>query len=298
MLKSNSRLKLRVHALIMFLLSSGVFAQTNPKIQMTARDTSASNLAGAEHAFFAGTGYGSNMIYLGSTISRDRPYGYGTFTYGYKNSLYASVSAAHLSQYNPFMAFYIGAVNYNHVFNSWFDISSGIYRYQVASSLTDTLFNSFTYGELTLGIDWRLLYSKISAGGLASEENQVYFQFRNSRYFQTPEFLKGKANIAFDPYVNLLFGSLVTVKTSTENTVVVSSPGRSWRKRKYGTTTYTSYSKRFGLIETDFGLPVSFNMDKMTIEAEVDYILPVYNDPVIHGPKGFVFMLSGFFRIL
>ncbi|MDP4224090.1 MAG: hypothetical protein Q8868_12335 [Bacteroidota bacterium] len=265
---------------------------------MAAKDTSSVKSAGSYHSFFAGTGFGSNMIYLGSTISHDQPYGYGTLAYGYKNELFTSVSAAHLSNYNPFIAFYIGALNYNHVFSSWFDISSGIYRYQVVSSLTDSLFNSFTYGELTLGVDWRLLYSKISIGGLVSEENQAYFQFRNSRYFQTPEIFNGKANISFDPYANLLFGNLVTVRTSTENTVVVSSPGRSWKKRKYGTTTYTSYSKHFGLMEADFGLPVAFNTDKMTIEAEADYILPVYKDPDIHGPKGFIFMLSGFFRIL
>jgi hypothetical protein len=295
---SNIHLNFRFFCLPLLLLSSGIFAQTNSKIQRVARDTAKVTSAGSNHSLFAGTGYGSNMICLGSTISQNQPYGYGTLTYGYKNELFASVSAVHLSQYNPFMAFYIGALNYSHVLSSWFDISSGIYRYQVVSSLTDTLFNSFTYGELTLGIDWRLIYSKLSIGGLASKENQAYFQFRNSRYFQTPEFLHGKANISFDPYANLLFGTLVTVKTSTENTVVVSSPGRSWKKRKYGPATYTSYSKQFGLMEADFGLPIAFNTDKMTIEAEVDYILPVYKDPDIHGPKGFIFMLSGFFRIL
>jgi hypothetical protein len=50
-------------------------------------------------------------------------------------------------------------------------------------------------------------------------------------------------------------------------------------------------------MEIDFGLPVALNTDFMTIEAEVNYVLLLYNDPVYGSPKGFVFMLSGFFRI-
>lgn len=289
--------RFKLFGLLFVMLPLSVQAQIHDEMSFGSSDTSKTGSAVSKHALFAGSGYGSNMVYLGSTISRNQPYCYGTLAYGFKNKLYASASAIHLSGNNPFLAFYIGALNYNHVFNSWFDISAGAYRYQVTRSLTDTLFTSFSYGDLTLGIDWRLIYSKISVGGLLSDENQVYFQLKNSRYFQTPEFFNGKANISFDPYVNLLFGTIVEVKTATEKTIVVSSPGKSWKNKKSGTTTVTSYSKKFGLIETDLGLPVAFNTDFITIEAELDYILPVYNDPGINGPKGFVFMLSGIFRI-
>jgi len=279
------------------LLPLNTQAQLHADKSSGVSDTITKGSARSNHSFYAGSGFGSNMVYLGSTISQNQPYCYGTLAYGFKNKLYASASAVHLSGYSPFLAFYIGALNYNHVFSSWFDIAAGAYRYQIAPSLSDTLFDSFYYGDLTLGVDWKLIYTKISAGGLLSEENQIYFQLRNSRYFQTPEFFHGKADISFDPYANLLFGTTTEVKTSTNTTYVVSSPGRSWKKRRYGTSTVTSTSKRFGLIEFDFGLPVALNTDFMTIEAELDYILPVYNDPGIHGPKGFVFMLSGIFRI-
>jgi hypothetical protein len=277
----------------------GVLAQTGSKISLPEADTSKTGSKVVRHSLYTGAGYGSNMIYLGSTISQNQPYGYGNLTYGYKNQLYASMSAVHLSGIDPFLSFYIGALNYSHAFNSWFDISAGVYRYQVPSSLTDTLFSSFTYGDLTFGFDWKLLYSKLSVGWLFSEENQAYFQFRNSRYFQTPEFFKGKANISLDPYLNLLLGTLLEVETATETSIVASSPGRKWRKYNTspGTTTSTSTSKKFGIMEIDFGFPVDFNTDFMTIEAEVNYVLPLYNDPLYKNPKGFVFILSGFFRI-
>ena len=290
---------LKYYCLFLLLLPSGVLAQTGSKISLPEIDTSKTESKVVRHSLYTGAGYGSNMIYLGSTISQNQPYGYGNLTYGYKNQLYVSVSAVHLSGLDPFLAFNIGALNYSHTFNSWFDIAAGVYRYQVPSSLTDTLFSSFTYGDLTFGFDWKLLYSKLSVGGLFSEENQAYFQIRNSRYFQTPEFFNGKANISFDPYANLLFGTLIEVETSTETSVVASSPGRKWRLNNttQGSATNTSSSGKFGIMEIDFGLPVDFNTDIMTIEAEVNYVIPLYNDPVYRSPKGFVFLLSGFFRI-
>jgi hypothetical protein len=289
----------------LWMLPFSIYARTGDESSQVT-DTAKAESKGSAHALYAGGGYGSNMIYLGSTISQDHPYGHASLSYGLKNELFATVSAVHLSGLKPYMAFYIGSVSYSHVFNKWFDISAGVYRYQVDPSLTDTLFSSFTYGDVTLGFDWKLIYTKISAGGLFSEGNQAYFQFRNSRYFQTPEFFKGKANISFDPYVNLLFGTLTEVKSTTDTAYYysVSSPYRKWRYSGSGSTTgnpstSTSYSyvSRFGLLEIDFGLPVALNTDFMTIEAEPSYVIPLYDDTYYPGAKGFIFSLSLFFRI-
>jgi hypothetical protein len=167
----------------------------------------------------------------------------------------------------------------------------------VAPSLTETLLSNFTYGDLTLGFDWRLLYSKISAGALFSNDNQAYFQFRNSRYFETPDIFNGRASISFDPYINLLFGTLIESKTSTETSVTLSTPSRKWRKYRNNHPASTTYSERFGLMDAEFGMPVAMNTDLMTIEAEAYYVLPLYEDPDFPGSKGFIFLLSAYFRI-
>ena len=288
---------LKIIVFCLCLYAPETFAQKDKSLQSTSIGTTGSR--DSSHSLFAGGGYGSNMIYLGSTISQDQPYGYGSVSYGYKNKLYATVSAVHLSGVDPFMAFYIGSLNYSQVINNWFDISAGVYRYQVDQSLTDTLFSSFTYGDLTLGFDWKLLYSKISAGGLFAEENQAYFQLRNSRYFQTPEFFKGKVNISLDPYANLLFGTVTEVVTSndTEYYYSVSSHSNKWKKKGQTTVPNTTYTDRFGLLEIDFGLSVALNTDFMTIEAEPSYVIPLYDDKFYPGTKGFIFQLSIFFRI-
>jgi hypothetical protein len=51
------------------------------------------------------------------------------------------------------------------------------------------------------------------------------------------------------------------------------------------------------MIETDMGIPFSFNFGRLTIEAEPGYVFPAHNSTGFSGSKGFVFLLSGYFRI-
>lgn len=84
--------------------------------------------ADSSKALYAGLGYGSKMIYLGSTISQNQPFGYTSMVYGFNENLFISASAFHLTDINPFLAFFSLSANYSHTFNHWFDISLGLYR--------------------------------------------------------------------------------------------------------------------------------------------------------------------------
>lgn len=280
-------------SLFIILTSQGGKSQ-NPAADSILADTLSGRESG--HSFYTMLGGGSNMIYMGSTISQDQPYGYASLVYGYNDALYVSLSAVHLNNRNPYVAFYSGSISYNHTFNSWFDLSAGISRYQVAPSLTDTLFNSFFYSDLTLGFDWKILYTKISAGSFLTDSSKFYFQVKNSRYFSTREFGRQKAFFSFDPSFNIIFGSITTAKTDEGTTVEITPP---YRKRGYynQTSSTTTYSTKNGLMEIDFGLPVSFNTSKITIEAEPSYIIQMYGDPDYPGLKGFAFFLNCYFRI-
>jgi hypothetical protein len=162
--------------------------------------------------------------------------------------------------------------------------------------------------ELSLRRDWRLIHSKISVGTLLSGENQTYFQIRNSRYFQTPEFFRKKFYVSFDPYINLLLGPRYKVDSTTE-TFLASSPtyqnlgSNSQNTTNKASTTGTfipansTYSRDFGFMEIDFGIPVTFSSDRLAIEAEASYVLRLYDDSYFPGPKGFVFIISCIFRI-
>ncbi|MFZ0471265.1 MAG: hypothetical protein WAL94_01495 [Bacteroidales bacterium] len=205
------------------LLPLSALSQTGNEASLSSSDST--KIPGESHgpSLYTGLGYGSNMVYLGSTISRNQPFGYAYLAFGLTDDLFLSASAFHLSYFEPYGAFYSGALTYSHDFNSWFDISAGTYRYQVQPSLADTLFSNFTYGDVAVGIDWRLLYTQISFGGFIMKDPQTYLQVKNSRYFVTPDFLKKKANISFDPYVNLLFGNMITVETFSGTTLITTT---------------------------------------------------------------------------
>lgn len=329
------RLAKIISALICIFLFSGITNNASSQVDTTSAVTTAKEdvPSGSAHSFYTAAGYGSNMIYLGSTLSQNQSYGYGSLIYGFKDALFASVSAVGLSGQDEFPAFYIASLSYSHTFNSWFDVSAGIYRYQFSKTLIDSLFSNFFYGDITLGFDWKILYSKISAGSLFSYGRQGYFQLKNSRYFQTPSFSKNKYFFSFDPYVNLLFGSITQIATSTDTITTISYPflksisGSGSGKTSgngYGggmgsgagsgmgsgsgttsttpitsQTTTTDYEllSSFGFLEIDIGLPVSFNTNRLTIEAEPGYILPIYDDPLYQSLKGFNFMLSIYLKI-
>ncbi len=247
----------------------------------------------SSHSLYGGAGITSNMVYMGTSISQDKPVFSGSLTYGFKDELFLSASTFHLSAFDPFLAFHAFSLSYSHAVNSWFDYSIGISRYQVAPALTDTLFSSFLYGNITLGFDWKVLYSKVSLGGVLSEGTSGYLQLANSRYFETLH-IEGKAYFTFDPYINMLFGSLTRTKTSDGTVIGISRPfgsGRSDRNSSQSTTTF------FGLMEIDMGVPVAVNMKRLTLEAEPGYILSLYSDTELFNPEGFVLMINCYVRI-
>lgn len=253
------------------------------------------------HALYAAAGFGNNMVYLGTSMSQDQPFGYAGLTYGLKNKLYVSLYATGISGLDPFISMYSGSLTFNHTFNTWIDISAGLSSYYVPPSLRDTLFSNFVYTDFTTGIDWRFLYSKISVGALLADQSQIYLQFRNSRYFQTGDFFRGKANISFDPYINLIAGTYSTAETITGTDTVVSSVPPFGKGRKKSPPnqpgSQTIYSRNFTMMELDFGLPVSLNFNLFTFEVEAGYLLPLSSDQYFASSEGFILLVSAYFRI-
>jgi hypothetical protein len=248
------------------------------------------------HTLFGGLGAGSNMVYLGSTLSNDRPFYSSSITYGFKNAVYVSASASHLNSLKPYLAFYNGSVNYRHAFNSWLDIAADASGYRTTKPLKDSIFTDFAYINLTAGFDWKIIYTRVSLSGLFSEENGMFLQISNSRYFETPMFFRGKAMISFDPDINLLFGKLVTIESASgAKRYGLISPFKSSGKNPH--TYNVKYPEKFGIIDVEFSIPLTFSYGNFSIEAETSYLLPAYSDPDNLSPKGFSFFLNAAVKI-
>jgi len=296
-----NRIRLYTFAGSLVLQTLAVYAQTQPPsappAYKNATDTAAQNRM---HSFYAGTGGGNNLLYLGSTMSQGHGFGFASVSYGLMDKIYFSATGYTVNKLSPFTAFYSLGLSFNHTFNSWFDISAGFSRYNVSAPLRDTLFDNFSYADVTLGFDWKILYSKISAGSLFSGDKQFYLQTRHSSYFETPSFAGGKAFFSFDPYINILSGTVVSIETSGDVKETTVSPGfRPWRKKRQGSnpSPVTTYNEYFGLMEIDFGFPAAFSYDFFTIELEPGYVIPLYSLEGSSGTGGFLFMASLFLKI-
>lgn len=287
---SKTGLKLLFLISTIILSTSGISAQSDLKTD-SVPDKNAGN-SELKHNIYSTAGLGYNMVYMGTSLSQDKPYYSGGLVYGFRNELFATASTFHLNAYDPFLSFSTFSLTYNHTFNTWFDIALSASRYQVNKVLADTLFSSFFYVDAALGFDWKILYTKISAGSILSESSGLYFQLKNSRYFETPSFLNGKAYFSFDPYVNMLFGMLSETK---DGTIVVTPP---FRGGKSGSGSSSETTTKFSLMEIDLGIPISFNIGRFTIDAEPGYIIPLYSDASSSNSNGFLFTMGIYFRIL
>lgn len=285
------------------LLIMTVLTLIVPEITV-ARDTLLSSVKESQHretikpkplsSLYAGAGLGNSMNYLGSDVSQDKPFFYGSFTYGYREELYFSASASYLTVFDKIPAFAALSLSYIHDINIWLDISLSISRYQVNRYLTDTLFTHFFYGDMAAGVDWKILYTNLSLGGVFAETGSLYLQLRNSRYFETGRFLNNKAYISFDPYINLMFGTLTETVTADGTLVGVTSP---IKPRKTSGGQHSSVTEFFGLMECDLGLTVGFNLGSLTVEAEPGFVLPAYENPENQSVRGFTFLVNIYYKI-
>lgn len=260
---------------------------------------STNELTVMKYSIYGGAGWGNNLIYLGSTISHDLPYYSALLTLGLKDGLNISTTVSHLSKTYPYVAFYSLSGRYAHTVNSWFDYSADISGFITPRSLQESLFSNFALLNLTTGYDWKLLYTKLTFSDMYSRGNGVYLEIINSHYFETSRFFKGKALLSFDPDVKLLFGRLVKVESSTGTSTLGNAPLFVQLKKKHNTTTTTNtYSYIFGMMHTEFSLPVTLNFTNFILVAEPSYILPAYSNPDYPSPKGFSVTMSVYFRIL
>jgi hypothetical protein len=77
--------------MMLLMYESGAIARSGSSMALTTNDTLASENSSSPHSLFTGLGYRSNMMYLGSTISHDKPFGYSSLTYGLHNQLFLIV---------------------------------------------------------------------------------------------------------------------------------------------------------------------------------------------------------------
>jgi hypothetical protein len=246
------------------------------------------------HQFFAGAGYGSDLIYYGTSVSGNQPYFSGELLYAWEKGLWAAAGFYHLPDQDPFFSFVDLSVGYSYVFNKVFDAGISVSQYHGGESIDTTLYANYTFLAANAGIDWMLLYTTFTPGWLLAEENSFYLMVDNTHFFRTPAFGKKDCYFSFNPGISFLFGSYAWLRQYGRQGGGGQGPGPGGNRNIYTTTVI---EEDFRLLDMQLSIPVEFYLDRLSIEFEPAYFLNFIGDENGDTEGRFFFTLGLYYKI-
>lgn len=256
-----------------------------------------SNTHNRAHQFFSGVGYGSNLIYYGTSVSGNQPYYSAEMLYAWEGGIWAGAGLFHLPGNQPFFSFVDLSAGYNYVFNKVVDAGVSISQYFGGESLDTTFYSNYTFLSANLGIDWVAAYTSVSPGWLLAEENSFYLMIENSRFFRSPKLGKKGNYFTFNPGLSFMFGSyawLTHVRRQGGGGGGGQGPGYGGGYYDYTTT---ELREDFRLLDMQLGVPIAFNTKRLSLEFEPAYFFNFIEDENGEKSGQFYFTAGIFLKI-
>lgn len=241
---------------------------------------------------FAGIGYGSNLIYYGTSLTGHQPYLAAELLFAWKEGFWAGAGFFHLPGNHPFITFSNFIAGYSHAFNQVFDISTSISRFNANNINTVDNYADYTFFSASLGIDWVLLYTSIKPGWLFSHKNSFYLLIKNSHYFFTPNLGNTSTYFSFNPGFSFMLGTYAWLSHATQPLYPI--------RRRPGliiTPVPIEVKKEFRPLDMQLSLPIALNTKRISLELEPAFFYNFYQVETM--PKGgqFFFTTGIYFKI-
>lgn len=244
----------------------------------------------SNHSLVLGSGYGSNLRFSGIKLLENQSYLSTDLTYTYNNLIMANVALYHLPGIQPAIAFYDFSLGISHTFNSWFDASLTLSRYNTADQLKETFFDDANYLSLAAGFDWRLLYTNVAYSAMLSSDSQHYLKIANSHYYQIKQLWEGEGQLWIDPSFNFILSNYYEEKTTLVKSNKPTQGGG-------GVSEVVEYSKVFGLTELELSLPMAFDFRNTTLEVNPYYSFVVKKDAIFPSSSGFCLLVNLYIKL-
>ena len=217
--------------------------------------------------FTAALSYGSNSAYFGRTQATAFPYLATDLTYTTKGGLYASVGLYNLLNTPLLVDETDLSVGWNHDLSKTLDASLSYSRFFFPTSselVKSSVNNAFDAG---LGQDWGAFYSRLSATylfGNAAGKGDAFLVLEASRSFETKRGFGANDYFSVEPMLSAAAGTQSFAETSVA-------------KRRGAKTVRTT--RRFGIVDYEFGLPLTYTVGKLAVSAGWRYVVPVNLTP-------------------
>ncbi len=262
------------------------------KIYAQQPENNTSPLKQPSNQVFAGVGFGSNLIYFGTSLTGNQPYLSAELLYAWEEGIWAGAGFFHLPGTQPFIAFSNFAVGYSHVFNQIFDASTSISRFNANNVASVDTYSDYTFLSASLGIDWVVLYTSIKPGWLFAQENSFYLLVKNSHYFFTRNLGNSNSFFSFNPGLSFMIGTYAWLSHTTRPLYPI--------RRRPGmiiTPVPIEVNQEFRPLDMQISLPVAFNTKRMSLEFEPAFFYNFYQVETL--PKGghFFFTTGIYFKL-
>ena len=220
-----------------------------------------------KRSFAAALSYGSNSTYFGRSQAVAFPYAAATLTYSAKSGLYGSVEFYNLLNTPTALDETDLTVGWNHDLGKTADValSYSHFVFPANSELVKaSVSNAFDAG---LGQDWGAFYSRLSATylfGSAAGRGDGFLILENSRSFETKHGFGQHDYFAVEPVVSVAAGTQSFAETALTK-----------RNKGNGNVPLVRNVRRFGLVDYELGVPVSYYVGKLELSAGWRYVVPV-----------------------
>ena len=243
--------------LLTWLLAGGLLAATPP----------ADTIAVPKRSFAAALSYGSNSTYFGRSQAVAFPYAAATLTYTAKSGLYGSVEFYNLLNTPTALDETDLTVGWGHDLGQTtdLDLSYSRFFFPANSELVKSSVNNAL--DIGLGQDWGAFYSRLSATylfGNAAGKGDGFLILENSRSFETKHGFGQHDYFAVEPVVSIAAGTQSFAETALTK-----------RNKGRGNLPVARSTRRFGLVDYEFGVPVSYNVGQLALSAGWRYVVPV-----------------------
>jgi hypothetical protein len=240
-----------------------------------------------DFSFYIGGNYGSNYLYYGRTFSDNKPYYSTDLTLMHKSGFWASGSVFHLFNETPYINFYDISVGWQKNFNSWLDGGITFSRFVFPGANADNSAAGFSFWTFQAGFDWNFLYTSVNGSFLTGDQIEFYLILKNSRYFQTKKFNKGRMYVSIDPGFTFVAGSRDYYKITQTRRSIGRWPGM----------VVVEEERSFEMLDFEFSIPLAMNWNNLSFEPSIIYYYPInlsYND---FSKEGFYLYFSLYISI-
>ena len=247
-----------VHTKFSWLLAGGLLAASaRAEAIPLPPDTAA---AVPRRHFSAALSYGSNSAYFGRTQATPFPYLATDLTYETKGGLFASVELYNLLNTPLLIDETDLTVGWAGDLGKTLDasVSYARFAFPAGSELVKSSVNNSL--DASLGQDWGPFYSRLSAAylfGKSVRSADGFLTLESSRTIEIPHVFSAPDYFTIEPTVSAAAGTQSFVEASLT--------------RRRGPRA----ARRFGVVDYEFAVPVTYTLGKVSVVAGWRYVVPV-----------------------